>query len=196
MDISAFIQTDIFRLIVIPLLIFLSRIVDVSIGTIRVIFISKGFKLYAPILGFFEVIIWLLAMNQIIGNLTNIYNYIAYGLGFTIGTYVGMMIEEKLSVGKVAVRVMSKKDASPLIKEFRKEKIAYTVMGSIGHDEKVITQVKTIIDRKKLTKVRNIIHKFNPNAFYSIEDIKYMGNQTIHGGKNAGKFFKGFRKSK
>ena len=69
--------------------------------TIRVIHISKGIKYLAPIIAFFEIVIWLLAMEVVINDLSNVANHIAFAFGFALGTYVGLVIEEKLSVGMV-----------------------------------------------------------------------------------------------
>ena len=69
--------------------------------TIRVIHISKGIKYLAPIIAFFEIVIWLLAMEVVINELSNVANHIAFAFGFALGTYVGLVIEEKLSVGMV-----------------------------------------------------------------------------------------------
>jgi hypothetical protein len=98
---------EVYAYIVLPLLIFLARICDVSLGTIRVIFISKGVTYLAPIIGFFEVIIWLLAIGQVMNNLTNVVSYVAYGAGFAAGTYAGMVIEEKISIGLVIAGPLS-----------------------------------------------------------------------------------------
>ncbi len=110
---------EIFAWVILPLLIFFARICDVSLGTIRVIFISKGFKYIAPVIGFFEVIIWLLAIGQVMNNLTNVASYIAYGGGFACGTLIGMIVEEKLSIGTVTVRVITRKDATDLVAYLR-----------------------------------------------------------------------------
>ena len=93
--VEAFLTSPVFAFVVLPFMIFCARICDVTLGTIRVIFISKGIKYLAPIIGFFEVIIWLLAIGQVMNNLTNIVAYIAYGAGFAAGTYIGMAIEER-----------------------------------------------------------------------------------------------------
>jgi uncharacterized protein YebE (UPF0316 family) len=93
--VESVISPEILTYVVLPVMIFFARICDVSLGTIRVIFISKGVKYLAPIIGFFEVIIWLLAIGQVMNNLTNFVAYIAYGAGFASGTYIGMIIEEK-----------------------------------------------------------------------------------------------------
>src|SRR5512136_1974751 len=112
-------SSDLFAWVILPLLIFFARICDVSLGTIRVIFISKGIKYIAPIIGFFEVIIWLLAIGQVMNNLTNVVAYIAYGAGFASGTFIGMLIEEKISLGLTSVRIITKKDPAELIQYLR-----------------------------------------------------------------------------
>lgn len=92
-----FYHSDLFAYLVLPLLIFFSRITDVTIGTIRIVMVAKGQKKIAPILGFFEVLIWLIAISQIIQHLDNWICYFGYGAGFATGNYIGMIIEEKLS---------------------------------------------------------------------------------------------------
>jgi len=101
--------------LILPLLIFLARVADVSIGTIRLIFISRGLKYLAPLVGFFEILIWLLAIGQIMKNLSNPACYIAYAGGFAMGNFVGMWIAERLSLGVVLIRVVTKKDATELV---------------------------------------------------------------------------------
>ena len=97
-----------FQWIILPLLIFLARITDQTIGTLRLIFLSKGYKFIAPFLGFFEVIIWLLAVSQIMKHLDNVMCYVAYGSGFAMGNFIGMAIEQKLSLGSVIIRLILK----------------------------------------------------------------------------------------
>lgn len=82
MNLSDFVDSEVFRWVVLPLLIFLARICDQAIGTIRILFISRGDKWISPILGFIEVIIWVLAIRQILYNLSNVVGYVAYGGGF------------------------------------------------------------------------------------------------------------------
>ncbi len=157
--------------IVMPFLIFLSRIVDVSIGTIRVVFISRGFRILAPILGFFEVFIWITAIATIMDNLSNIVAYIAYAGGFAMGNYVGMLIEEKLSLGLVAVRIITVKKANELIDYFRVNDYGVTDVEATGINGKV-NIIYTIIKRSCLRKVTEAVLTFNPDAFYSVEEVK------------------------
>ena len=103
--IQQFTDYPVFNWVILPALIFVSRIFDVSFGTLRIIFVSRGKRSIAPFLGFFEVLIWLLAISQIMQNLNNFACYIAYAGGFAMGNYIGMRIEEKLAMGTMIIRV-------------------------------------------------------------------------------------------
>jgi len=144
----------------------------VSLGTIRVIFISKGIRYLAPIIGFFEVIIWLLAIGQIMNNPTNFVAYITYGAGFAAGTYISMV--EKISLGLVSVRIITKKDPGELIQYLRSPNYGVTSLDDKGETGKV-KMVFTIIKRQDLPHVVEIIKQFHPNAFYSVDDVKSVG---------------------
>ncbi len=108
----AFLDSGLFGLFVLPLLIFIARVTDVTFDTMRIIFISKGEKYLPPLLGFFEIMIWLFAIGQVMQNLTNIVYYIAYAAGFATGNFVGIIIEDKMAIGKLVVRIITRKDSS------------------------------------------------------------------------------------
>ncbi len=167
----AFIDSPLFGYVILPLLIFIARIVDVSIGTVRIMLIARGRKIITPILGFFEVLIWLLAVRQIMQNLTNVYCYIAFAGGFAMGNYVGMYIEEKLALGAQVIRIITKEDIGDLRKAFKEAGFGLTVVDAHGSMGKV-NILFTIVQRCSLKMVVEIIKKFNPKAFYSVEDIK------------------------
>lgn len=154
-----------------PLMIFLARILDVSIGTIRLIFISKGLKYYAPILGFFEVLIWLLAVKNIMVGVASTLTIIAYGLGFSTGTYIGMIIEEKIMTGNFLVRIMTKNQFE-LIEALNKENQRYTIVDGESETGKVKV-IFLIVSKKKMNTVMNIIQTTVPTAYYTIENVKY-----------------------
>lgn len=182
-----------FDYIILPILIFLARVLDVSIGTIRMVFISKGFKKIAPVLGFFEILIWIIAVKQIMDNLTHPILYVAYAGGFAFGTYIGMRIEEKLSVGKVLVRIFIKKENELIITELRKD-YRLTVSNAEGRDGKVKI-VFAIINKKKLKSFLKKIKEVNSKAFYTIEDIKYA-NDLFDKVKARRRLLEVFRKKK
>lgn len=166
-----FMETGWWSWVVLPLLIFFARILDQSIGTLRLIFVSKGFKYMAPFLGFFEVIIWLLAVAQIMKELSNPLSYIAYGAGFAMGNYIGIRLEEKLSLGNVIVRIIPKLDTTELINHLRDMGFGVTAVDAMGVKGPVKI-IFTIIKRKNVPEVIEVINKHNPNAFLTIEEVK------------------------
>ncbi|GAB4366284.1 MAG: DUF2179 domain-containing protein [Calditrichia bacterium] len=162
---------DLMSWVIIPLLIFIARVVDVSMGTLRIIFISKGKRIVAPILGFLEIIIWLLAIGQIFKNLNNVACYVAYAGGFATGNYVGLLIEKKLALGMQVVRIITRMDATQLIERLKKEGYGLTIVDAEGMTGPVKI-IFTIIKRKDLSEVLNFVDRYNPRAFYSVEDVR------------------------
>jgi uncharacterized protein YebE (UPF0316 family) len=169
---------NLFTYFVLPFLIFLSRISDVTIGTIRIVMVAKGQKIIAPFLGFFEVLIWLIAISKIIENLDNWVCYIAYGLGFAAGNYIGMLIEEKLAVGIVQIQIITSKDASLLIEKLKITGFRITHHDAQGALEEV-SIIYSIIKRGEIPKMVNIIRTYNPNAFYSFADVRFV-NKALY----------------
>jgi len=164
-------DSPVFTWVILPLLIFFARILDVSIGTLRLIFVSKGYKFYAPLLGFFEVIIWLLAIGQIMQHLDNFLCYFAYGLGFATGNYLGIYLDEKMSLGTVLIRVVPKVDTTTLINQLREQSFGASLVDIEGMTGK-LKMIFTIVKRKDLKDVLGIIQEHNPQAFVTIEDVK------------------------
>ncbi len=163
-------NTDVFNWVVLPILIFISRLSDVTLGTLRHIFIHKGLKNIVPVFGFIEMLIWLIAISQLMKNLNNIACYIAFAGGFSAGTYVGMWIEEKLAIGMQIIRLITNLDYTNLVANLQKTNIGVTIMDAKGTkgDVKVIF---IVIERKNAYSVIEHIHEHNPKAFYSIEDV-------------------------
>jgi len=159
--------------IVLPLLIFVARICDVSMGTIRVIFITRGYKYLAPAIGFFEVGIWLLAIREIMANLTVPLYFVAYAAGFAAGTFIGLYISERLTLGKVIMRVITRKDAKDLLAHLDERGLGYTAFDARGHNGKVKV-LFMILDAEDVGTVTAEIKRFNPRAFYSIEDVRQV----------------------
>lgn len=176
-----------FSYVIMPLLIFIARIADVSIGTVRVIFISKGYKLLAPILGFFEVIIWLVVVSHIItGNMT-VVSYLAYGAGFATGTYVGILIEERLSIGKVSLRIVIRRNAKKVIQEIRKTGHRMTITDAHGEGCEV-KFLFMVLSRHDVEEVMRIVKKHNPTAFYSIEEVRVANDEEQVVARPSGKY--------
>lgn len=165
------INFDLFTWVVLPVLIFLARICDVTIGTIRIIFVSKEQKIWASLFGFFEVLIWLVVIGQVMQNLDNVFCYIAYAAGFACGNYIGITIEGKLAMGLLIVRVFTTNGQTELIDSLRASGFGVTNIPAQGGSGPV-NVVYTIIKRSCLLEVVAIIKHFNPKAFYSIEEVR------------------------
>jgi uncharacterized protein YebE (UPF0316 family) len=171
METSLLSDSSLFTWVILPLLIFFARIMDVSIGTLRLIFVSKGYKFYAPLLGFFEVIVWLLAIGQIMQHLDNFLCYIAYGFGFATGNYLGIILEEKMSLGTVLIRVVPKVDTTNLINQLRENSFGASLVDIEGMTGK-LKMIFMIVKRKDLKEAMGIIQEHNPQSFVTIEDVK------------------------
>lgn len=162
---------DYFSWIVLPVLIFLSRLGDVTMATLRHIFISKGFKKIVPVLGFFEVLIWLVAMRQVFSHLDNAACFIAWAAGFSAGTYLGMFIEERLAIGTQIIRVITNENILELVEVLKQNHQGVTVVDGQGAKGPV-KLIFMIVMRANKKHVLDIVHQHTPNAFYSIEDVK------------------------
>ena len=154
-----------------PLLIFLARLIDVSLGTVRIILISRGRKYLAPILGFLEVLIWITVVSQVVGGAQNIVAYLAYAAGFAVGNYVGMLIEEKLAIGTLVVRVILPRAETELIERLRTEGYGATYVDGHGSSGPVIL-IYTVVMRKELPRVVSLIQEDHPKAFFTVEELR------------------------
>ncbi|MFO8077124.1 MAG: DUF2179 domain-containing protein [Thermoplasmatota archaeon] len=190
---------ELYALIGLPLLIFFARVCDVSLGTIRIIFISKGIKYLAPVVGFFEILIWIMAISQIMQNLSNIYYYLFYASGFAMGNFVGIILDEKLSIGNVGIRIITRHDANKLVNALKQSKFGITVLDAEGPKGQVKI-IFSVVKRQNVPKVVELVKNFNPQAFYSVEDIRFV-SETLPASiqpwyKNNLQLFKNHRKGK
>lgn len=186
MDIAAFYHSEIFKFVLLPVLIFLARICDVTLDTLRIIYVGRGMKFLAPVIGFVEVMIWLVAITQIFKNLSNPVCYVAYAGGFAMGNLIGILIEEKMAIGTVVIRIITQKDAETLIRCLKENRYGVTYVDAQG----AMGQVKiifTIVKRKAINSVLEIVRGCNPLAFYTIEDVRSVRKGVFPLFKAAGK---------
>lgn len=160
-----------FDWLILPAIIFFARLVDVALGTLRIIFVSRSMRKLAPLVGFFESLIWLFAISQIILNLSNVASYLAFAAGFAAGNYLGIYLESKLAVGLLSIRAITTNDASELTEYLRKQNFGVTSVSATGVTGRV-RLIISVIKRKDLEEYINIVKKYNPKAFISIEDVR------------------------
>lgn len=168
----------IYAYVVLPLLIFLARIGEVSVNTVRIIYMLGGRRNTATLLGFFEAFIWLMAMRQIFEHLDNWACYVAYPGGFAAGIFVGMIIEEKIAYGKVIVRIITRKEITALILFLNNQDFRYTCVRAEGPDG-LENLVFAVLKREQLDDLIEALKLILPTAFYTIESVKAAGEQGI-----------------
>jgi uncharacterized protein YebE (UPF0316 family) len=172
-SIPEFFDSSLYTWIVLPLLIFIARITDVSLDTLRIIFISRNLRYYAAISGFFEVLIWLMVIRQIFQRLNNPLYFIAYAAGFAAGNIVGIIIENRLSIGKVIIRTITRKESDELVTFLRSSGYGVTVLDADGMTGPVKV-IFTVAERCDIEPIVEGIKKHNPAAFYSVEDVRFV----------------------
>lgn len=170
-------DSAVFSWVILPILIFASRVIDVSIGTLRIIFVSRSRRVIAPLLGFVEISIWLIAISQIMQNLDNLACFLAYAFGFATGNFIGILIEDKLALGTLIIRVFLVKDESDMRERLYEAGFGVTSIDAHGRNGDVVI-LYSIIKRRDLDKAVDIIEQCQSDAFYSIEEIKSV-NQGV-----------------
>lgn len=164
-------EFDWYGWVVLPFIVFLARFVDVSLGTVRIIFLSRGRKYLAPLLGFVEVLIWITVVSQIVRGAQNAAAYLAYAAGFAVGNYVGMLIEERLAIGTLVIRVILSQDGAQLVDRLRTKGYGATYVDGHGASGPVVL-VYTVVMRKELSHVMSLIHEVHPKAFFTVEELR------------------------
>src|SRR3990172_4382993 len=154
-----------------PLLIFLARVFDVTLGTLRIIFTSRGLRNLAPVLGFVETFVWIVAVSSLVKHAQNLAAYFGYASGFAMGTLVGMFLENKLAIGTVTVRAIIRRDPQELIKSLLDAGFGVTTVDGHGSTG-TVKIIYTTIKRQDLPAVTDIYHRALPGVFLSVEEVR------------------------
>jgi uncharacterized protein YebE (UPF0316 family) len=157
--------------VLVPLGVFLAETCVVSLSTVRILFVGRGLKLLAAILGFCEVSLWLLAIGQVMTNLTSVPCFVAFGSGFALGNYLGIWLEQKLAIGALVVRIITNHDAGELCTVLRAANCGVTSIDGQGATG-AVQVLFTVINRKDYAKVLAMIEQCHPKAFVSVEDVR------------------------
>jgi len=162
-----------------PILVFFARILDVTLGTLRIIFIGKGKRLLAPLLGFVEVFIWIVVVSQLVRNVSNLIGYLAYAAGFAVGTYVGMLIENRLAIGTLIVRAIVSGETDNLVRSLSDAGYGVTIFDAHGATGPVKV-IDTVINRKELDDIVRRLLASHPNVFYTVEEARAVSQGVFH----------------
>lgn len=156
------------------LMIFFGRIIDVSLGTVRINFIVRKKKLIAAAVGFVEVTIFVTIIARVIQDIdNNIYGIFAYGAGFAIGTIVGMFISDKLSKDLLSTNIISKYKSEEIESTLRNEGFGATSYFGLGKDGN-IKIINVVCRNNCIGRLNKIILNIDPNSFIT---SSLIGNQ-------------------
>jgi uncharacterized protein YebE (UPF0316 family) len=162
-----------------PFLVFFARILDVTLGTLRIIFIGKGKRLLPPLLGFMEVFIWIVVVSHLVNNVSNLAGYLAYAAGFANGTYVGMLIEKRLAIGTLIVRAIVSGETDALVRPLTDAGYGVTFFDAHGATGRVKV-IYTVINRKELDAVVQRLLASHPHVFYTVEEARLASAGVFH----------------
>jgi uncharacterized protein YebE (UPF0316 family) len=167
----SFLDSSLYVWVLLPVMVFFARVADVTLGTLRIIFISRGKRNLAPLLGFVEVFIWITIVSQIVSHAHNILAYLAYAAGFASGAFVGMYIEGRLAIGTQVILTIVQDNASTLTNNLHSAGYGVTCVDGQGANG-MVKLIYTIFPRRNLEDVVSIIHQTHPHAFLSIQDVR------------------------
>jgi uncharacterized protein YebE (UPF0316 family) len=162
-----------------PLIIFCSRIVDVSLGTVRIICMVRGYRAVAVILAFFEVTVWVYAVAGVFTHLDRLINVFAYAAGFTAGCAVGMWIEQKLALGTQMISVYSRSPGAAITEALRGIGLNAATLNGNGHHEPVTVTV-ALVPRKRISEAVARARANDPSAHVAVTDVRDL--PTGHNG--------------
>ncbi len=154
----------------IGLLIFLARMIDVTLGTIRNLYVNAGLKISSAVAGFFQMIVWVFAVAGLVNDLNDISRIILYALGFSAGTIAGIWIEDKIALGFRSVRIMNQDKGLSLARILREEGYNITQIPAQGYKDQVEVVI-AILSRKEIIDFTALVEKLAPNVFYTIEKV-------------------------
>lgn len=154
-----------------PLLIFCLRIVDVSLATLRMLLAVRGMKMIAPVIGFFEVMIWVLAVGTVIRHLDSPLHLFGYAGGFATGTLLGLMLEERMAFGMASLRVVSRYGGVELAEALRERGFGVTEFSGQGREGKVEV-LDAVLRRRDLPQALREVDLWDPEAFVTVQEPK------------------------
>jgi uncharacterized protein YebE (UPF0316 family) len=161
-------------------LIFTLRLLDVGMSTVRIVMLGRGRRGPAAVLGFFEALVWVIAISRVMSGLDDPARMIAFALGFAAGTYAGSMVEEWLALGQSLIRIVAPVATDHVAPLLRDQGYGATVLNGDG----LLGEVRVtfcVVPRKKAWEVTRLIHEANPEAFVTVDQTSTVDLAARHG---------------
>ena len=171
---------------ILPLIIFVARIAETSLETIRTVYVARGHPYLAAGIGVVKVAIWLLSTGLVITNLGNLWGVVAYIAGYGIGTVIGMDIEDRISIGRVVVRIISASDPSPLMDRLSLMGYGITRLEGSGYFSSDVSVLLMVVPRGELPRLLDVLKEEHPDVLYTVEDVRKASetDRTFHGARS------------
>ncbi len=152
------------------LTIFALRITDMSLDTLRVLFVVRGKRGIVWLLGFCQSAVYVIAITKVLSNLSNPLTVLGYAAGFATGNIIGMLVEERLAIGHIQLQIVSKRHGVKLAKALREGGYGVTEISARGRDG-TVRLLSTSVLRNDAPHARRIVHETDPEAFITSEDV-------------------------
>jgi uncharacterized protein YebE (UPF0316 family) len=152
-------------------LIFVLRVIEMTIGTLRILYVMRGRKLFVWILGFLQAGIFVLAIGSVVTNLDSIWNLVGYAAGFATGNVFGMYVEGRLAVGHTRLHVISPRRGAAIAEHLREGGYAVTEIPARGKDG-MVTMLECSVRRREAIKADQLIRDVDETAFVTAEDVR------------------------
>jgi uncharacterized protein YebE (UPF0316 family) len=159
--------------------IFGLRVIGVSLSTVRVLVMMRGKKLASVVMGFFEVLVYVIAIGQVVNNLSNVWNILGYCLGFSAGTLFGMWIDDRTAGGFSTVRIISRLHGHRIAEAIREAGFGATLERGFGREGSVM-MVLAIVRRSEVEAVCQLADKTDPSAFIAIDETRAVRRGYMH----------------
>lgn len=164
-----------FEVLLTGLIIFLARVSDVSLGTLRMLMLVKGRRLPAATIGFFEALIYVNVLGRVLNQLDRWEYILVYSLGFAAGNYLGIFMEERMALGYAGVEIIVHSESDSLVQFLREKGFGVTVSEGWGKDgpKDILT---VIVPRRQLTQLMSLVNDHDSKSFSIVMDArKTMG---------------------
>jgi uncharacterized protein YebE (UPF0316 family) len=153
------------------LLIFFVRVFGIALSTIRVLLMGRASRLLVGVIAFMESLTFALAFSRVVDDLTNIWNLMAYCLGFAVGTIVGTAMEQRLAAGFMTVNIVSRTQSQKITDTIREAGFGATRSAGEGASG-TVGLIRSVVRRKDAPRVVDIAQAIDPNAFVTLEEAR------------------------
>jgi len=161
-----------------PIVIFFLRIVDVTLDTMRVLFMVRGRRVPAGILGFLMALVWIIAVGNAMKHLDSIWHILGYAAGYGTGTMVGITIENLVAFGLIQLRIVSRHGGVEIAEGLRERGYGATEFSGFGRDS-AVEIVQSVVQRAHLDEVLAIVDQFDDTAFVTVEDPQVLRGGSV-----------------